>query len=202
MPTPEEITRHDEAPPPDGQSAWVADARPRPGIHVADPDPSWPDHFATLAARIRDALGDRALSIEHVGSTSVAGLAAKPVIDVDLTVADPADEDAYVPPLERAGFTLVIREPWWQEHRCLVHKDPRSNLHVFPPDAAEPVRHRIFRDWLRTHPDDLALYRDTKLAAAAASNAAGEHVMDYNARKEQVIRAIYDRAFRAAGLLP
>jgi GrpB-like predicted nucleotidyltransferase (UPF0157 family) len=132
----------------------------------------------------------------------VAGLPAKPIIDIDLTVADSADEAAYVPALENAGFRLVVREPWWQEHRCFVHDEPRCNLHVFPPDAAEPVRHRIFRDWLRTHPDDLALYRDSKLAAAAAANAAGEHVMEYNARKESVIREIYDRAFRAAGLLP
>ena len=78
---------------------------------------------------------------------------------------------------------------------------PRASLHVFSPGAPEPVRHRIFRDWLREHPEDLALYRDVKLAAAAEANAAGEHVMEYNARKEPVIRAIYDRAFRAAGLL-
>jgi GrpB-like predicted nucleotidyltransferase (UPF0157 family) len=202
MPTPEQITRHDDGTPPEGQSAWVGDARPRPGIRVVEPDPAWPAFFDTLAARIRGALGDRALAVAHVGSTSVAGLPAKPIIDLDLIVANPADEASYVPALERAGFRLVIREPWWQEHRCLVHEDPRCNLHVFPPDAAEPVRHRMFRDWLRTHPADLALYRDTKLAAATASNAAGEHVMEYNARKESVIREIYDRAFRAAGLLP
>ena len=60
-----------------------------------------------------------ALAVEHVGSTSVPGLAAKPVIDVDLVVADSADEDAWLPPLEAAGFRLVIREPWWHEHRAL-----------------------------------------------------------------------------------
>jgi GrpB-like predicted nucleotidyltransferase (UPF0157 family) len=201
MPTPEEITRHHDGPP-DGLSPWVGGYRPRRDIRVVDPDPAWPDSFAGLAARIRAALGDRALAVEHVGSTSVAGLPAKPIIDIDLTVADSADESAYVPALENAGFQLVVREPWWQEHRCFVHDEPRCNLHVFSPDAAEPVRHRIFRDWLRMHPDDLALYRDSKLAAAAAANAAGEHVMEYNARKESVIREIYDRAFRAAGLLP
>ena len=95
----------------------------------------------------------------------------------------------------------MVREPWWQEHRCLRHEVPRCNLHVFSPDAAEPIRHRIFRDWLREHPEDLALYREAKTNAAAAANAAGEHVMEYNARKEPVIREIYDRAFRAAGLL-
>ena len=74
-------------------------------------------------------------------------------------------------------------------------------MHVFSPDCPETIRLLLFRDWLRTHPDDLALYRDAKLGAASEANAAGEHVMEYNARKEPVIRAIYDRAFRAAGLL-
>jgi GrpB-like predicted nucleotidyltransferase (UPF0157 family) len=202
MPTPEEITRHHDAPPPVGLSPWVGEHRPRPDIRVVDADPVWPASFATLAVRVREALGEGGLVVEHVGSTSVPGLPAKPVIDIDLTVADPADEAAYVPALERAGFQLVIREPWWHEHRCLVHDDPQCNLHVFGPEAPEPVRHRLFRDWLRTHPEDLALYRDCKLAAAEAANEAGEHVMEYNARKESVIREIYDRAFRAAGLLP
>jgi GrpB-like predicted nucleotidyltransferase (UPF0157 family) len=201
VPTPEEITRHHDASPPDGLSPWVGDHRPRRDIRVVDPDPSWPGRFATLAGRVRTALGDGVLAIDHVGSTSVAGLPAKPIIDIDLIVADPADEAAYVPALERVGFTLVVREPWWQEHRCLLHDDPKCNLHVFPPDAAEPVRHRMFRDWLLAHPDDRALYRDTKHAAATAANEAGEHVMQYNARKQQVIREIYARAFAAAGLL-
>ena len=162
-------------------------------------DPGWPEDFAVLRDRITAALGGAALAVEHVGSTSVPGLPAKPVIDIDLLVADSADEPAWLPPLERAGFELVVREPWWQEHRALTAGTPRCNLHVFSPDAAEPVRHRLFRDWLREHPEDLVLYRDAKLGAAAESNAAGEHVMEYNARKEPVIRAIYDRAFRAAG---
>lgn len=202
MPTPDEITRHDAAPPPDGASPWIGDIRPQPGIHVVAPDPAWPERFAALAATVRAALGDRALAVEHVGSTSVAGLPAKPIIDIDLTVADSADEASYVPALEAVGFRLIIREPWWQEHRCFTHDDPKANLHVFSPDAAEPVRHRIFREWLLAHPEDRDLYRDTKLAAATAANEAGEHVMKYNARKESVIHEIYDRAFRAAGLLP
>ncbi len=81
------------------------------------------------------------------------------------------------------------------------HDDPRCNLHVFGPDSPEPVRHRLFRDWLLEHPEDRDRYRDAKLGAAEEANAADEHVMDYNARKEPVIREIYDRAFRAAGLL-
>ena len=201
MPTPEEITRHHEVAPPDGASAWVDGKSPRTDIEVVEPDPSWPARFEELAARIRGALGEAALVVEHVGSTAVPGLPAKPVIDIDLTVADSADEPAWLPQLEDAGFELVVREPWWHEHRCLTNESPRCNLHVFSPDSPETVRHVIFRDWLREHPDDLAAYRKAKLGAAHAANAAGEHVMDYNARKQPVIRAIYDRAFRAAGLL-
>ena len=179
----------------------MAGLRPRTGIEVVEPDPAWPAMYDMLARRIAAALGEKALAIEHVGSTSVPGLPAKPVIDVDLTVADSADEPSWLPQLEAVGFELRIREPWWHEHRCLVCEAPRANLHVFSPDCPEPIRHRIFREWLCEHPEDLALYRDAKLGAASTSNAAGEHVMEYNARKEPVIRAIYDRAFRAAGLL-
>ena len=201
MPTPEEITRHHDEDASGGQSAWVEGKHPRTGIEVVEPDPAWPWAFATLEDAIRLALGDAVLEIEHVGSTAVPGLPAKPVIDIDLTVADSADEPAWLPALEAAGFELVIREPWWHEHRALRYDDPRCNLHVFSPGAPEPIRHKIFRDWLSEHPEDLALYRDAKLGAASESNAAGEHVMEYNARKEPVIRAIYDRAFRAAGLV-
>ena len=199
MPTPEEITRHHE---PAGDVEWVAGG-PTPGpVEVVPSDPDWPARYEQVAERVGAALGDRVLGLEHVGSTSVPGLDSKPVIDVDLTVADSSDEDAYLPDLEAAGFGLALREPSWHQHRVLTHADPRTNLHVFSPDCPEVVRHRLFRDWLREHPDDLALYRDAKTGAAAASTAAGEHVMDYNRRKEPVIRDIYDRLFRAHGLLP
>jgi GrpB-like predicted nucleotidyltransferase (UPF0157 family) len=201
VPTPEEITRHHDDTTPEGLSAFVPGRRPRTGVEVVDPDPHWSEYFDIVAGRIREALGTAVLALEHVGSTSVPGLPAKPVIDLCLTVTDSADEAAWLPQLEAAGFELTVREPWWQEHRCLACEEPRANLHVFSPGAPEPIRMRLFRDWLREHPDDLALYRDAKLGAAAESNAAGEHVMQYNARKEPVIREIYDRAFRAAGLL-
>lgn len=178
---------------------FVRAPRPRREIQVIAYDPRWPGAYERLAAQVRSALGDRVLGIEHVGSTSVPGLAAKPVIDIDLIVRDPADEDAWVSDLEAAGFELVIREPWWQEHRMLATENPACNLHVFGPEAAEPVRMRMFRDWLRSHPEDRALYRDAKLAAAAASNAAGEHTQQYNARKQSVVREIYHHIFCAAG---
>lgn len=199
MPTPEEITKHHEPTP--GHNPWV-NGPPKPApIVVVEPDARWPQQFDLIAQQIRAALGDAALAIEHVGSTSVPGLHAKPTIDVDLTVADPADERAYVPALSSAGFTLVVREPDWHEHRLLTFAEPNSNVHVFGPDCPEVIRHRMFRKWLIDHPEDLDLYRRAKLAAAAEISARGGTVMDYNKHKEPVIRAIYDRMFRASGLL-
>jgi GrpB-like predicted nucleotidyltransferase (UPF0157 family) len=195
VPRAEEITRHHD-PDPD-EDPWVQGPPPPETVSVVAYDPQWPRRFETLAARIRDALGEAALDVEHVGSTSVDGLAAKDVIDIDLTVADPRDEDAYVPALAGLGYVLTVREPSWHEHRCLRLANPRANLHVFGPDCPETIRHRMFRDWLRTHPEDRQRYEDAKVAAIPG----GGNVMDYNGRKQQVIREIYDRAFRAAGLL-
>jgi len=200
MLTAREIVTFDDAPAPAGASGWVGDHRPGANVEIAPPDPRWPQQYATLAAVIRGALGDRVLALEHVGSTSVPDLPAKPVIDIDLTVADTNDEAAYVGALERCGFVLTVREPWWYGHRLLRHPDPVCNLHVFGPDCPEVERHRIFRDWLRSHPEDRALYAQVKTVSADETNLAGGHTMDYNARKQAVVREIYARAFRALGL--
>jgi GrpB-like predicted nucleotidyltransferase (UPF0157 family) len=201
MPSRGEIVSFDDSPPPAAADPWVPGAVPATGIQVAGPDPEWPRRYDDLASRIREVLGWRVLQLEHVGSTSVPGLAAKPVIDIDLTVADPGREQDYVAALETIGFQLVIREPWWYGHRALRADEPRCNLHVFGFDSPEPVRHRIFRDWLRGNPQERDRYAAVKRQAASEANAAGEHVMQYNARKQQVIREIYHRAFAAAGLL-
>jgi GrpB-like predicted nucleotidyltransferase (UPF0157 family) len=126
------------------------------------------------------------------------------VIDVDLVVADPADEASYIPELEAAGFVHLAREPWWHEHRLLMLYDPVVNLHVFGPDCPEVIRHLMFQAWLREHPDDREAYADAKRAAAAEMNArpGGGTGMDYNRHKEPVLRDIYDRMFRAHGMLP
>src|SRR3954471_78816 len=100
MPTAEEITRHADDDP-DGVE-WIRTDPPRRPIEIVASDPAWPAQFARLATRIRDALGERALAIEHVGSTSVPDLAAKPIIDIDVTVADPRSESSYAPDLEAA----------------------------------------------------------------------------------------------------
>jgi GrpB-like predicted nucleotidyltransferase (UPF0157 family) len=201
MPSRAEIVSFDDSPPPPGTDPWVAGAAPATGIEMTGPDPAWPRQYEVLAARIRDALGWRVLQLDHVGSTAVPGLAAKPIIDIDLTVADPGREGDYVPALEAAGFRLTIREPWWHGHRMLRAADPPCNLHVFGFDSPELVKHRIFRDWLRGNPGERDRYAAAKREAASRANAGGEHVMQYNARKQQVIREIYHRAFVAAGLL-
>ena len=201
MPSRAEIVSFDDFPPPVGANVWVAGAGPEIGIEVIDPDPDWPRQYDALAGRIREALGWRVLQLEHVGSTAVPGLPAKPIIDIDLTVADPGREQDYVPALEAAGFRLRIREPWWHGHRVLRADEPPCNLHVFGFDSPELIKHRIFRDWLRGNPGDRDRYAAIKRQAAADANAAAEHVMQYNARKQQVIREIYYRAFTAAGLL-
>jgi GrpB-like predicted nucleotidyltransferase (UPF0157 family) len=201
MPSRAEIVSFDDSPPPPGADPWVPGAAPATDIEVTDPDSAWPRRYDYLVGRIRQALGWRALQLEHVGSTSVPGLAAKPVIDIDLTVADPDREQDYVPALETVGFRLVIREPWWYRHRALFADEPRCNLHVFGLESPEPVRHQIFRDWLRANPTDRDRYAVVKRQAASKANAGGEHVMQYNARKQQVIRDIYHKAFVAAGLL-
>ena len=170
-------------------------------IEVVEYDPSWPARFEALERTIREALGAAALSVDHVGSTSVPSLAAKPVIDIDLTVSDPIDEAAYIPALERVHFALLIREPGWHEHRCLQIDAPPCNLHVFGPDCPEVVRHRMFRNWLIAHPEDREFYRRAKLAAAKETTESGGTVTDYNRHKQPVIREIYERMFRAQGLL-
>jgi GrpB-like predicted nucleotidyltransferase (UPF0157 family) len=201
MPSREEIITFDETPIPPGESPWVPGRGPAVGVEIAEPDPIWTQWYDELGARIRGALGWRLLGLEHVGSTAVPGLPAKPIIDIDLTVADPADEEGYVPALERAGFELRVREPWWYGHRMLKAAEPHGNLHVFGYDSPELVRHRLFRDWLCGNPDDRDRYAQAKRDAAAAANARGEHGMQYNARKEQVVREIYQRAFVASGLV-
>ncbi|QAY69594.1 GrpB family protein [Xylanimonas protaetiae] len=201
MPTREQIvTFLDDTPPDPATSPWVAGRGPERGVEIAEPDDVWATWYLDVVAHVRGALGLRVLGLQHVGSTSVRGLPAKPVVDVDLTVADPDDEDAYVPALERAGFVLHVREPWWYGHRLLRHPAPRANLHVFGPDSPEVWRHRLFRDWLRGNPDDRALYARVKREAAAATNDADEDGTAYNRRKHAVVREIYARAFAAAGL--
>jgi GrpB-like predicted nucleotidyltransferase (UPF0157 family) len=160
-------------------------------IHLAEYDPAWPGLFEREATRIRTALGPKALRIEHVGSTSVPGLAAKPVLDVDLVVADSSDLDAYVPDLEAAGYVLHIREPHWFEHRLFKGPDTNVNLHTFSEGCEEVDRMVAFRDWLRAHDDDRERYLAAKRELAARK---WKYVQNYADAKSEVVAEILTRA--------
>jgi GrpB-like predicted nucleotidyltransferase (UPF0157 family) len=179
---------------------WIRQARIGPPvvlngpITLVDHDPAWAERFVREAARIRGALGARARSVEHVGSTSVPGLAAKPVIDVLLVVTDSADEPSYVPALEAAGYVLRIREPGWHEHRMFKGLEFAVNLHVFSVGSAEIDRMLLLRDWLRQHPDDRELYERVKRDLAGRTWKYGQ---DYADAKGPVVEEIIARAWPA-----
>ena len=165
-------------------------------IQIVDYDPEWPRLFEREAGRIQAALGDRVLLIEHVGSTSVPGLAAKPRIDIVLVVANSADESSYVPALEAAGYVLCIREPGWYEHRVFKGPDTDVNLHVFSPGCPEIDRMLTFRDWLRSHPEDRQLYERTKRELARKD---WKYTQNYADAKTAVVEEIIARARGAGG---
>lgn len=160
-------------------------------IVLADYDPEWLRQFAGEAAKIRAALGPRALAVEHAGSTSVPGLPAKPIIDIVLVVPDSSDEPSYVPALESAGYTLRIREPEWHQHRMLKGANPNVNLHVFSQGCEEVERMLRFRDWLRAHDDDRDLYARAKRELARRDWAYVQHYAD---AKTAVVEEIIARA--------
>jgi GrpB-like predicted nucleotidyltransferase (UPF0157 family) len=160
-------------------------------VLLAEPDPAWADCYIRQKQRIGAALGPRALEVHHVGSTSVPGLAAKPVIDIVLVVADSSDESAYVPALQAAGYRLKLREPAWHQHRLLIDHEPDVQVHVFSPDSSEVQRMLRFRDRLRSHADDRDLYMRTKRELAARR---WGYVQDYADAKSSVVEAILARA--------
>jgi GrpB-like predicted nucleotidyltransferase (UPF0157 family) len=169
-------------------------------IEIVEPDATWPQQFEQLKQRISEALGDTALAITHVGSTSVPGLPAKNMLDIDLTVRDVRAEDTYARQLESLGFIFLLRETW-HEHRLFGRgRDPTAvNLHVFGPDCPETERHRIFKEWLTSNSADRERYAAAKKAAARESREKGESMMAYTDRKDEVVAEILNNAFRALG---
>jgi GrpB-like predicted nucleotidyltransferase (UPF0157 family) len=163
-------------------------------ILLAEYDPTWPAKFAREAQRIRQVLEQRVVKLEHVGSTAVPGLAAKPRIDILLVVQDSSDEPSYLPALESVGYVLAVREPAWYEHRVLKGPDTDVNLHVFSARCIEIDRMVRFRDWLRCHDEDRALYERTKRDLAARR---WKHVQNYADAKSEVVEQIMARAMAA-----
>lgn len=168
---------------------------PDPGSDVVlvEYDAGWPAEYARQHDRVLTALGTTAVEVHHVGSTSVPGLAAKPVVDVVLVVADPTDEASYVPPLQRAGYVFTLREPEWHEHRLFKDRSPRVNLHVFGPGCVEVAHMLAFRDHLRVDETDRQLYERTKRELAARTWVV---VQDYADAKSPVVEQIMSRALR------
>jgi len=163
-------------------------------IRLAPYDPAWPALYEREASRIRSILGDRVRLLEHAGSTSVPGLSAKPIVDIVLAVDDSADEAAYVPPMEAAGYVLRIREPDWFEHRLLKGPDTDINLHVFGADSPEIGRMLAFRDRLRADDDERRSYEQAKRDLAARH---WTYVQDYADAKSEIVEAIVARALAA-----
>lgn len=164
-------------------------------IEVADYDPTWPDSYGREAARIRAILHYRVVRIEHVGSTSVCGLPAKPIIDIALEVPDSSDEAAYVPDMEAAGYVLQARNTDWFEHRLFKGPDVNINLHTFSAGCTEVARMLTFRDWLRINAADRELYTRAKRELATRD---WKYMQQYADAKTSVVKEIMARAEAAA----
>lgn len=176
----------------DLQKATVGERKPHNApITLHEYDSRWPELFEREANRIRSVLDNTALQVEHVGSTSVPGLCAKPIIDILLVVTDAADETTYVSDLEEAGYTLRIREPEWLEHRMFKGPDTDINLHVFSKGVSEVQRMLRFRDWLRANASDRDQYASVK---RRLSQREWRHVQHYADAKDSVVQEIMERA--------
>ena len=160
-------------------------------IRILDYDANWPSLFQEHAAKIKEALGGAALRVEHIGSTSVEGLPAKPIIDILLVVENSGDESSYLPALERTGYVLRVREPAAHEHRMLRTPGRDVHIHVYAPNSPEIERYLIFRDRLREHASEREIYAKTKRDLAARS---WPDMNAYAEAKTGVIEGIIARA--------
>lgn len=179
-------------------SYFVNGVPPIENVAVVAYDPSWPEIYSALESKIKNKLGSNLLKIDHVGSTAVPGLAAKPVIDIDVTVADAADEEVYLLALENLGYRLIVREPRFHGHRLFHYENPRVNLHVFTQDTPETARHLLFRDWLRQSEKDCKLYADAKFEAIKDCSF---DIHKYHENKSKVVHNIYQRIFKYLGYI-
>jgi GrpB-like predicted nucleotidyltransferase (UPF0157 family) len=166
----------------------------KPTIVIADYDTAWPEHFRQEEVRIRAALGEAALSVEHIGSTSVPGLAAKPIVDILLVVENSSEEASYLPALEEAGYLLRVREPDFHEHRMLRTPAKDVHVHVFSLGSPEIERYLLLRDRLCQNKEERELYARTKRELAKQDWPTMEH---YAEAKTEVVEGIISRATAA-----
>jgi len=163
---------------------------------VVSYDPVWVERFDEESARVAAALGDQVARIDHVGSTSVPGLAAKPTIDIQVSVRSLEPRDAYVPALQALGYRTVL-DPTAPDHEYAsrdVDGARAYQIHLCPAGSRWERRHLAFRDWLRTHPEDAGAY------AALKRELAEEHpndVFTYTDRKGTFIRSVEAKALAA-----
>jgi GrpB-like predicted nucleotidyltransferase (UPF0157 family) len=177
------------------RAVTVGELKPLAGpIALYDYDPEWASAFEREAQRIRGILGSRVKLLEHAGSTSVVGLAAKPIIDLVLAVPDSSNESSYVPEMELNGYVLRVREPDWFQHRLFKGPDTDINLHVFTVGCPEIDQMLMFRDWLRAHPGDRDAYSARKRELAKRQ---WKFVQNYADAKTEIVLQILARA-RAA----
>jgi GrpB-like predicted nucleotidyltransferase (UPF0157 family) len=156
-------------------------------IRIIDYDPDWPRKFEMHRERIAGALGGSALRVEHIGSTSVPDLAAKPIIDILVVVQDSTNESTYLPQLEAAGYVLRVREPEWNEHRMFKTPEMDVHVHVYSAGCPEIQRNLIFRDRLRSNVDDRRRYEQTKSELATRE---WSDMNDYANAKTEVIESV------------
>ncbi|MFX4273099.1 GrpB family protein [Propionibacteriaceae bacterium Y1685] len=163
---------------------------------LVDHDPGWSAEFARAAQHLLSA-ADRTWTVEHIGSTSVPGLMAKPIIDLAVRVGSVAEVDDMRAQLSRAGWLAVRRQP--VDHRVLVREanEVRTHIaHFFTAQQWETCHQRLFRDWLRAHPEDQRVYLEAKRRAS------GEIGGAYTRIKAPVVLEIVNRAREAQGLPP
>ncbi len=150
----------------DAEGVLVGGLEPVAEILIVDYDPGWPGRFEDERARIDAALGDHALRVEHIGSTSVPGLAAKPIVDILLVVADVEDDAVFGPALEAAGYELRVREP---DHRMFRTPARDVHVHVYAQGSHEIVDYLDLRDWLREDAEGRVRYTSVKRSLATQS---------------------------------
>jgi GrpB-like predicted nucleotidyltransferase (UPF0157 family) len=166
----------------------------QPTIVIADYDPAWPERFRQEEVTIRAALGEAALSVVHIGSTSVPGLAAKPIVDILLVVEDSGEEATYLPAMEEAGYVLRVREPDFDEHRMFRTPTKDVHVHVFSAGSPEIERYLLLRDRLRQNEAEREFYAQTKRELAKRDWPTMEH---YAEAKTEVVEGIISRATAA-----
>ena len=172
---------------PDEPNEFLIGGNERRAIVLVDYDPSWPMRFQDERAKITTALGAEAIRVEHIGSTAVPGLAAKPIIDVLVTLADIEDESRYLPAVQRAGYVLRVREPG---HRMVRTPELDVHVHIWPDDDPAVTAHLAFRNRLRSNTDDRDLYAATKRRLAQQDWPTMNHYAD---AKTDVILQILSR---------